>query len=232
MNICNHCGVELEDKISLCPLCGKNPSETVPDLTGQGTYPSDIINLQKKENRKHIWELSGIIAFSGITVCTIVDLVLVDGLKWSLYADASILAAWSIFSLILLSFKKPHILIPGIILTILAMLIMFDLISFKTNWFIPIGLPLTISAGLFIYLIIILNKSAHLKGFNIIAVTFIIIGCYCMIIEIVTDKYLTGIIYLGWSLITAVSILPIALVLFFIHYRLKKGNKLDSFFHV
>jgi hypothetical protein len=50
--------------------------------------------------------------------------------------------------------------------------------------------------------------------------------------EIILDKHVRGSVDVHWSLLAAVSILPIALVLLFVHYRMKKGNKLDSFFHV
>lgn len=215
MNICRNCGVELEDNITQCPLCGNNFSDIIDETTIPVSHPSDIINLHKQESRKHLWEFTGIIAFSGITVCTIVDLVLVPGLKWSLYADASILCTWIIFSLVLRSLRKTYVLIPGIIITILAMLIMFDLISFSTDWFIPVGLPVTITAGVLISVIILLNRIFHLRGFNIIAISFLLIACFCMIIETVVDKYVTGTIEMRWSLLTAVSIFPIALILFF-----------------
>ncbi|MCX6334194.1 MAG: hypothetical protein NT092_07815, partial [Bacteroidia bacterium] len=74
MAICVNCGIELDDGLMICPLCGKYQGNNDKQEHIPGNYPSDIIQLHKKENRKHIWELCGIIAFSGITVCTIVDL--------------------------------------------------------------------------------------------------------------------------------------------------------------
>jgi hypothetical protein len=48
----------------------------------------------------------------------------------------------------------------------------------------------------------------------------------------ILDEYLNGVVDFRWSLIAAISILPVALIFFFYHYRLKKGNRLDSFFHI
>jgi hypothetical protein len=66
--------VELDDGLKICPLCGKDPEKREEQEQISGIYPSDIIQLEKKENRRYLWELSGIIAFCGIAVCTILDM--------------------------------------------------------------------------------------------------------------------------------------------------------------
>jgi hypothetical protein len=234
MNICTHCGVELEKDIITCPLCGEtNIKGEVADKKGQSVhYPSDILILHRKEARKHLWELTGIIAFSGITVCTIVDLVIGKKLTWSLYADTSIISAWICLSLILLAFKKYYIVIPGLLLTLLAMLFLFDLFSPPVNWFYGIGLPVTIALFISVSIVAILWNVAHFKGFNILAVAFLVLSGFCIVTEVFIDKYLFKTVDIRWSAIVAVSVFPIALVLLFIHYRMKKGKQLDSYFHV
>ena len=232
MNICINCGVELEDGIFQCPLCGKNQDDPADIKAETMNYPSDIINLHKKETRKHIWELTGIIAFSGIAVCTIVDLVIGKGIKWSLFADVSIISAWVFLTFIMLKIRNAWILITGLSATTLLMLLMFDLISAKDNWFLPVGLPITLSAAFFVCLAVILYRYAKFKGFNILAIIFLSAAGFCILTEIILDKYMRGKVDVHWSLLAAVSILPIALVLFYVHYRMKKGNKLDSFFHI
>ena len=234
MSYCTNCGVELEDDLLSCPLCGfkvgKNPK---PESGNQSEYyPSDIIQLHKEESGKHLWELSGIIAFSGITVCTIVDLVIHKGLFWSLFADTSILASWICITLILLAFKKYFIIVPGLLITVLAMLFLFNLFSPPVNWFIGIALPVTIALFISVSIIIVLWNVAHFRGFNILAIAFLVLSGFCIVTEVFTDKYISGKVDIRWSAIVAVSIFPIALVLLFVHYRMQKGNRLDSYFHV
>ena len=232
MTVCVNCGIELDDGLNICPLCGKYQGNNGDQENAPENYPSDIIQLHKKENRKHIWELSGIIAFSGITVCTIVDLLINKGLRWSLFSDVSILAAWVIITIFLFVYKKPLALSASLMLTILTALFFIDLIADGSEWFFPVGLPATVAAFIAAGSIIILYKAAHFKGLNIIAAALVILSGFCIITEIILDKYLDDIVNLRWSLITAVSILPVALIFFFYHYRLKKGNRLDSFFHI
>jgi hypothetical protein len=234
MNICSNCGVELDEDVTICPLCGKTSGkENSAELKDQpGEYPSDIISLHRKETRRHIWELSGIITFSGIAVCSIVDLVIEKRLSWALFADTSLLATWICLTLVLMTYKRSLVIIPGVLITILSMLFLFDYFSEPVNWFYKLGLPITIAFFLFITITYILWHFAHFRGFNILAFAFIVLSGFCIVTEMFIDKYLYGKVSIRWSAIVAVSILPIVLVLLFIHYRMKKGKRLDSYFHV
>jgi Family of unknown function (DUF6320) len=234
MSYCINCGVELEEDVSSCPLCGfPAGKENITEIIDNSEhYPSDIILLHKKETRRHIWELSGIITFSGIVVCTIVDLVIHKKLSWSLYADTSILASWICLTLILLAFRKYFLIVPGLLVSMLTMLFLFNLFSPPVNWFYGIALPVTIALFIAVIIISLLWKVAHFRGFNILAIAFLVLSGFCIVSEVFIDKYLSGKVDIRWSAIVAVSILPIALVLLFVHYRMKKGKRLDSYFHV
>jgi hypothetical protein len=234
MSYCINCGVELEEDVSSCPLCGfPVGKENITEIMDKSEhYPSDIILLHKKETRRHIWELSGIITFSGIVVCTIVDLVIHKNLSWSLYADTSILASWICLTLILLAFRKYFLIVPGLLVSMLTMLFLFNLFSSPVNWFYGIALPVTIALFIAVIIISLLWKVAHFRGFNILAIAFLVLSGFCIVSEVFIDKYISGEVDIRWSAIVAVSILPIALVLLFVHYRMKKGKRLDSYFHV
>ena len=234
MSYCTNCGVELDEGIMSCPLCGftlgtANISEPADKSE---YYPSDIILLYKKETRKHIWELSGVISFSGIAVCSIVDLVIHKNLTWSLYADTSVLGSWICLTLILLAFRKYFIIVPGLLLTVLTMQFLFNLFSPPVSWFYGISLPITVAFFICASLIILLWKVAHFKGFNILAIAFMVLSGFCIVSEVLIDKFLQNKVDIRWSAIVAVSVLPLALVLLFVHYRMKKGKRLDSYFHV
>jgi hypothetical protein len=232
MVLCNNCGVELDEGFTVCPLCGKDPGNSIKEEKNADNYPSAIIRLHKKENRMHLWELSGIVAFSGIAVCTIVDLMVSGSLRWSLFTDVLISAAWITLTLFLYFYKKAFVLTGFLLIIILTALFLTNLIAGGKDWFLPVGLPATLASFVVSGTIISVYRAAHLKGLNIIASALIILSGFCVILETILDNFLKGNVDLRWSLIAAVSILPVALVLFHYHYRLKKGNRLDSFFHV
>jgi len=143
-----------------------------------------------------------------------------------------ILAVWIILTLLLYVYKRAWLMVPGLILTILATLLLINLITGGTAWFLPVGLPITLAAFFAAGSVILLSRIAHLKGLIIIAAGFILSAGFCIITEMVLDNFLNGFVDLRWSLIAAVAILPVTLIFFFYHYRLKKGKRLDSFFHI
>ena len=119
-----------------------------------------------------------------------------------------------------------------LLLTILAALFLIDLIATGRAWYFQVGLPVTISLFVAAGITIFLYRTLHLNGLNVIAAGLMVLSLFLIVLEIILDKYLSGTVNLRWSLITGVSILPVALILFFYFYRLKKGNRLDSFFHI
>ncbi len=232
MVICVNCGVELDDGLKICPLCCKDPEKKEDNEYYSENSPSGIIHLRKIENKRELWELSGIIAFSGIVICTIIDLIISKGLRWSLFSDVSISAAWMILTLFQFAYKRILTIFILLMLTILAALFFINLIGTGKEWFFPLGLPETVAAFTSAGAIILLYKVVHLKGLNLISAALMVLSVFFIITEIILDKYTSGTVNILWSLIVAVSILPVALVLFFYHYRLKKGHHLDSFFHI
>jgi hypothetical protein len=232
MSICVNCGVELDEGLLVCPLCGKYPSNIGNEEQSVDNYPSAILHLHRKENRKHLWELSGIISFSAIAVCTIVDLLVGKKLGWSLFTDILISGAWLTLTIILFFYNRTFTLISLLLFNILIDLFLIDKITDSKAWFLPLGLPLTFALFVSAGSIAAIYKAARIRGLNIIAMALIVVSVYCIILEMSVDIFLRGIVELRWSLIAAISILPGSLVLFHYHYRLRRGNRLDSFFHV
>lgn len=232
MNLCVNCGVELDDELKVCPLCGKDPGKESEEAPVSDGYPSVILQLQKKENRNYYWELSGIIAFSGIVVCTIIDFLISKKLAWSLLSDVSIAAAWVILTIYQFLYRKVCIMILSLLLTLLAALFLIDLIATGRDWFFPVALPAAVTLFFVVTSVYLLYKFLHFKGLDIIASSIIALSLFCIVLEAILDNYIDGIVNIRWSLIVAVSIFPVSLVLFYYHFRLKQGKRLDSFFHV
>jgi hypothetical protein len=232
MTLCVNCGVELDEKITVCPLCGMDPGNEKLEKADSSVLRSGSNQINKSENRKYLWELCGIFAFSAIAVCTIVDLIVSKNLRWSLITDVVVSAAWLILTIYLYTKRKALLSAALLVLTILSALFFIDLISTGNHWFVPVGLPLTLALVFSVAAIMILYRIANFKGLNIISFFFIVLSGLCILIEMILDKFLSGHVDLRWSLIASVSILPVALIIFYFHYRLKKGKRLDSFLHI
>ena len=215
-----------------CPLCGKNPETGEEETADHASHPSAILKIHKRENKKTIWELSGILAFSGVAICLIVDLLTAKGIQWAHFTSVNILMAWVILTLLLLCRNRPLLLLAGVTTGILAMLLSVDLFTGGMSWFLPVGLPITAAAFLAAGILILFYRFTPMKGLNLIGAGMLLIAGFCIVTETILDLFITGRTGLQWSLITAISIFPVAMILFFYHYRLKRGRRLDTIFHV
>ncbi len=223
MAICRFCGIEYEETLPVCPLC--NGEEERP------VSPADILDISKSENKRQLWELSMVLLISAIIIAFAVDAVFGKGIKWSLYADTSLLFIASILTLTHLSRNKWMIFSSLFVLTVI-LLFVFSLLTKTHNWFLPLALPLTASLYFLGLAVVFLNSLSRYRGLNLIAVIFFAMALFTLVVEICIDMFNDGLIKLQWSVASAASLSLLALILVFIHYRLKRGRKLDSLFHV
>lgn len=230
MRICKNCGVELDDNMEICPLC--NEGEISDSSKKTIIYPSDAVDFAKKDSRKYAWELSGVVTFSGVIISLMIDFLFGKGMNWSLYSVTALLYVWSSISLFFFALRKPFLLFPGLLLLTLGLEVIFDLIDEPVKWFVPIALPITITFFILLGLVIVAYKSVKHKGFNILAFILIAFSILCIVSELFIDLAVFGSIEIKWAAIVSAALIPVALVLLFLHYRLERGRRLDSFFHV
>jgi len=228
--ICPNCGVILDEGLEICPLCKSVPDE--PGDERAEIYPSDILHLSEKKARIHTWELSAILALSASLICLIVDMVIGKGLNWSLYSVTSVVGLWLLITSFTFLLKRPVLLSITLSITTLGMLAIYDIIQPPAEWFVGIGLPVSLSFWILFAFFIFILRSLKSKGFNVLAIVFIELSALCIILDIFIDLALTGNITIDWSAITAATLVPVAGVLFFMHYRMKRGKDLGSFFHI
>lgn len=231
--MCPNCGVELDRGLESCPLCGDKKIEVnTRVVTRTEGYPSEILELDARERARFRWELSGIITVSGIIVSLVVDLVIGKGISWSVYPVTLLAALWIYLTLLTYARRKWWILLPGLSLNTLTLLLMIDLANPPVSWFVQLALPFTLSFFILAGIVMFLAARSRFKGFNLLAIISIAVGVQCVIFEIFTDLFLNGTVDIEWSAITAATLIPFSAILMFVHYRLKKGLNLKSYFHI
>lgn len=236
MSYCKKCGVELDESMVFCPLCGhpaneeadKEPIKDHAELELYAHYEK----LTKSQKRKIFWELSGLILLSGIIVTFIIDLIINQRITWSKYSITISLVL--LVNTTLITFLRNRLFLLSTIsfLSTSALLVLLDWYNMNIGWGIRLGIPFLFSFYVLLLLFVIITKSLKRKGFNLLAYVFIIIGIFSMCIEGIIAFYADHAITLHWSVIVMVCVLPIAAILMFMHYRLKKGIDLKRFFHI
>jgi hypothetical protein len=112
------------------------------------------------------------------------------------------------------------------------LLVLFDLYSKGIGWGTRLGIPMLFSLYLIVFLFALVLRFTRQHGFNILAWLFLAAGLLALCLDGILSVYTCGMINLHWSLIVMVCIVPVAAILFYIHYRLIRGIELKQFFHI
>jgi hypothetical protein len=100
------------------------------------------------------------------------------------------------------------------------------------EWGIKFGIPLIFSFYLVAFVLISLVRRSRQRGINLIAYFLIAAGILSLCIEGIISFQIKNRLDLQWSVIILTSVLPVSAILFFIHYRLRKGTDLKRFFYI
>ena len=240
MNICKQCGVELESTMEFCPLCGLSvhvESVSIEDSKLEKSISRNKIfyeykSLTLRQKYMLFWEISGIIIVSGILATLMINLIMSKNFSWAKYNLIISLVLFANISFFTFYSHRPLLLLSGSFLSISALLLSIDLLSSNIGWGTRLGIPVLLSFYVLLITVLWLIKISRQKGFNILAVIFIAIGVFVICLEIFISLYFHEEFKLSWSIITGASIIPVAALLFFVHYRLKTGMDLKRFFHI
>lgn len=241
MALCNYCGVELEENINYCPLCGlpvmvEDERNLEYIRIKKNENDEELISgynkLTRKQQRKLFWELSGIILISGMIATSIIDLFINGNITWSKYVITICLVIFANITLISFLGKKIVLLFTGSFLSLSILFILLNIFSDHQLSGLKLGIPLLVAAYLITLGLISLIRISGQRGLNVIAYSFIAIGLLLVCTEGVISLYTLNTLKLYWSILVFASIVPVAAILIFIHYRLKKGTDLKKFFHI
>jgi hypothetical protein len=232
MIICKNCGVELENEMTNCPLCG----EPVP---GDGNttlipshHPIQYSATMSRPQKKLTWEIVSLILLSGIIATLIIDYILNKQIKWSEYPVAIALTIFSYVSLFAFWRQRTIIQMAGGLILSSLFMILVDALKGNTGWSFKLGIPLLLAGNIIgAALLAVIRASKH-KGINLLACAFLAAALLCVCIDGILAFFKSGSIQVRWSIIVAGSIIPVVLVLFFAYSRLKKGRSLEKTFHI
>ncbi len=239
MIICRNCGVELEENANFCSLCGEpllDSNGTELDYLIPGEYHQQVLSdyqkLTLKQRRKVFLEIVAMILFSGILISFTINLIGNHAVTWSKYVVTTGIVVF--VNIVLISFLRRKLFIMFFLsfLSVASLIFFLDVFSGHNGWITRLGVPLLLGAYVIVLAFILVERRAKQKGLNIIAYSLIASGLLCVCIDGVISIYATDYIIVGWSLTVLVSIFPIAVILLYVHHRLKKVTDLKRFFHI
>jgi hypothetical protein len=237
MAICDRCGVEVDDSAMKCPLCGR-------DLTGNQAeteqvnrqilpeFADEIRPLNTKQRARLVWEISTLMFFSAVVVVLFLDLIANRRITWSIFPIIATGCVWILASLVSFFHKHPLILFLGAYLDTLLFLLLIDIATRRLSWFLQLGLPISSCFFALLGILCFMGLRIKRRGLNIPGFILLGIGLFIVGIEAALDWYHYQAIFLSWSALVLVSVSPVAAILLFVHYRLRKYVDLKRFFHL
>lgn len=241
MKNCTNCGVELEDHMNYCPLCGTANNEAeLADNSAAGFSTkkkgrkglTQFQTLNDKQKRKLFWEVAGLILISGMLITFVIDVISTNTISWSKYSITVCLVLFANATLIRFTPRNLSLLMAGSLISTSLLLLLLDIFEGKIDWSLDLGLPLI--TLVYIVAFGLLNIIRQLKdhGLNLIAYTLLATALISVGTDILLQIHQGNGFQMSWSLIVLASILPVSALFFFIHYRLRKGTDLRRFFHI
>lgn len=246
MAYCPDCGVEIGDAPA-CPLCGaRNPRaasqdgarECVPceDSPATSRFSSflgateDAKALTSRDKRKIAWEVITVALSIATIGLFLINLLVSARLSWSLYPVSAFLfiAVMATAFLVMDETRPWRYLVACLDLPIF--LLALGLFTGDLGWAWQLAVPLAVFSELVAAAVALLTSNAKRKGLNILAYALVGAAVECLGIEIFVDLFAMGRVWLVWSAITAVSLVPIAAFLLYLHYRVAKSTNLHRLF--
>jgi hypothetical protein len=234
MIVCKNCGVELENDMRNCPLCGEPVSgqgkALVPDSDPQ--QPFQYRGTMTQHQKKFTWEIISMILFAAIMATFIIDFIINKRITWSEYPVAISLVIFSYVSLFAFWHQRSIVQMAGSFILSAIFLFLLDVLTGDPRWSIKLGIPLLLAGNLVTAAVILVIRQSKYKGINLIAYAFLGAALLCICIDGILSVFKTGALHIEWSVIVAGCTVPVFLVLLFVHFRLKKGRSLEKTFHI
>ncbi len=225
MAICKSCGVDLGEGNDKCPLCDTR------EEPGKIASPADLLNFSKKENRKQLYELAMILFASAIVITIAINAVFGRG-NWSMLTTTCIGYVMAVITILNFSKHHPYWLISGWMAATLLLLFILDRLTGNKGWFSSVAGPITASLAILTGAVIFFNSLSRYKGLNLIASILLALAIFVLTIEYFIDRFISEVFTPQWSVVAAASLVILASILIFVHYRLKRGRSLGRLFHI
>lgn len=136
MDICENCKVEVEDKKSNCPLCGKAVNK---DCTRANMYyPQYQPMIDKHEPIVSILQKLSLLA---LFICIIVDLFITKSLGWSLYVIAGVMLTIAVVLRAILKKDGIASVLTRLAFWLTGFLVFIELYTHTWGWGVQYAIP-------------------------------------------------------------------------------------------
>jgi hypothetical protein len=235
MKQCTNCGVEIEDDLQRCPLCGHlftgSEEDTVPELedngSGGGTpgreRPTGVAHAGRGA-RLWLWEVISLVTGAAGLIVAAADFAYGFDLSWSIYPLSGLGFVWVLLTVLIWLGRDLPLAYAAATIDVLALLYVLDVIIAGDPWFLRLALPITLLAAVIGGGAAAVARSLKLPVIPTMADGILAVGIFLTGLEIIFHFALgTGSI-LSWSIVALAGCLSISLLLLFVNKRLRERH--------
>lgn len=202
MSYCVNCGVELRQGEKYCPLCSVevlNPKAPWQEPV-ERPYPRYLETLVNRIDRRYFATLAALILMIPMMITILLDILDGGGLSWSAYIVGA-MALIFVFIVLPFYFKRYHTVI--FLSSNCAAILLYLLFIEKANggqWFLPLGLPMTVAASLgIIILALLFTKTSRMTLLKKAAGILFAVGLFVLVVELIIRMSQAKAFSLEWS---------------------------------
>lgn len=239
MSYCPNCRVELAPDAEFCPLC-LGRSEVAPETANQPLVSKpgvernaeEATKLSRDEKRRVAMELLTVSIVMALTVSLATDVLFSHGFSWSRYVGLILAMVW-LFSFMPLALWGHPWYVCAILAPALPLgLFLWGLFYGSHTWFFPVGLPIALCLEIAVIGSILFLRLQPRWGLNVPGVLLAASGFLCCGIDAIVLSFRNGSYGLSWSVVVVVSVIPVAGLFFYLHYRILKQASLKKLFRL
>jgi hypothetical protein len=236
----------LGERAETCPLCGASAAAELPEggdrqrgieaLDKREPFAPEVRDadigekLKPEDLRKVIVELLSVSLGIILVMTLMIDFLLTGGLSWSRYSSIVLAVIWLASAIPLILWRHPwlvfSVLAPSLVLAVMLCLVP------RMALFVNVALPITLLLEALVAASGTLASRQKVKGLNAVGIILTAIAIACLGIDSCLALYSSGRISFSWSIVVAISAIPVAGFFFYLHYRIINRASLKKLFRL
>ena len=213
---CAKCGVQLDDSLTACPLCGTRAYHPDIDRTlTEGAFPRGKHPARAKRSLlpQAILTFLFLLPLLIVTVC---DVQFTGRITWSGYVIGAILVGYILFVLPLWLRKPNMVIFIPCDFAAIALYLLYISLATEGGWFLSFAFPVTGGLGLILTAVVTLVKYVPKGSLFTFGGAFIALGGFMLLVEWLMDLTFRITKFAGWSLYPLVVLVLLGGLLIFL----------------
>lgn len=233
MSLCRHCGVEVDNDVTRCPLCRRPLRGEGDQVATPPPQPVAAPPAASRLLRRWLLEIFTVLAVCGAIVVSAADLAYGMSFTWSRYVLVSIGFLWLSGVLLIVCLRWWLLYVVAETAAVGLFLWLLDGLTPGASWFPSLAFPITLLAGT---LLVLTLSARRLLGNSLLAILSIATlapGLFVLGLELILNDFLLDRLFVSWSAVAFACALPFVLILLILRrWFRKKESEFRRVFHL